>query len=237
MAGSFVLDNLNLVREKISNACHRAQRPPDAVKLIAVSKTKPIELICEAFQLGQRSFGENYVQEALKKVAELPQADWHLIGSLQSNKAKQVVNHFSLIHSVDRSKLAIELAKAAEAIGCVQRVLLQVHIGSEETKSGASLDEAPQMIEQILSLPHLQLCGVMSLPPLTDDERIGRGYFALLRESFEKWRRETMSPEQARSFTELSMGTSSDFEWAILEGATFVRVGTLIFGERDYQKK
>lgn len=233
MMATAIAKNLAEVSERIASACQRAGRDHGAVRLIAVSKTKPIELIEEAVRAGQRSFGENYVQEALQKVAAQPSLDWHFIGSLQTNKVKQVIGRFSLIHSVDRIKLATELGKAARQMGVVQDVLMQVHVGDEATKSGVDFDEAPALIEEILREPHLRLRGIMSLPPLTEDERQGRKGFAELRMGFEKWRRECLSSQQAACFTELSMGTSSDFEWAILEGATMVRVGTSIFGARS----
>lgn len=191
-------------------------------------------MIREAFQAGQKSFGENYVQEAVEKVNQFPEADWHFIGSLQTNKVKQVVGRFSLIHSADRLKLIDVIAKAASAAGLVQDILLEINVGGEETKHGASFEEAPALIDHILSLPSLRLRGLMALPPLTDDEKIARANFGRLREALEKWRCERMSGEAASHFTELSMGTSSDYEWAILEGATMVRVGTSIFGAREY---
>lgn len=217
---------LAAVNEKIERACARAGRKPGDVKLLAVSKTKPLELIQAAFAAGQRSFGENYVQEAVEKVARFPEADWHFIGSLQSNKAKQVAGRFSLIHSVDRARLADELAKAASAAGVVQDVLVQIHIGDEATKHGVTIDEAPALIECVRGHASLRLRGLMSLPPLSDDERVARGYFSEIREAFENWKK------SSQDFNELSLGTSSDYEWAILEGATMVRVGTAIFGER-----
>lgn len=231
-AGSLIEKNLLEVRERIANAAQRAGRTPESVRLIAVSKTKPLEMIREAYSAGQRSFGENYVQEAVEKVAAFPEADWHFIGSLQTNKAKQVIGRFSLIHSMDRKKLCDELEKAAAQANVVQDVLLQVHIGEEETKHGVGLIEAPDLIAHVSTLSHLRLRGIMSLPPLTDDETLARGYFASLREGFQTWKKQ-LPADQAVLFTELSMGTSSDFEWAILEGATYVRVGTSIFGARE----
>jgi pyridoxal phosphate enzyme (YggS family) len=234
MAGmsNVIENNLGHVRARIAAACARARRPKESVRLIAVSKTKPIEDVSEALQAGQTSFGENYVQELLEKQEALPQADWHYIGSLQTNKAKQIVGRCSLIHSVDRAKLALELAKAATAAGVVQDILLQVHVGDEETKSGIALADAPALIELIGGESSLCLRGVMALPPLSENEAIARGYFREVRTAFEKWR-SALSPSAASVFSELSLGTSSDYEWAILEGATLVRVGTAIFGARE----
>ena len=226
-------NNLYLVREKIAEATKRAGRTADAVRLIAVSKTKPAAAIKEAMRAGQKSFGENYVQEALEKIAVFPMADWHFIGSLQTNKVKQVVGNFSLVHSVDRRKLADEIAKVAANAGLVQDILLEIHIGIEESKQGLAVEEAPALIEHIQTLSSLRLRGLMALPPLTSDEKASRQGFAVLRGALEKWRGELFSSEKAKVFTELSMGTSGDFGWAILEGATLVRVGTTIFGARE----
>ncbi len=227
-----LVDNLRDVNDAIAKAARASGRTAYDVRLIAVSKTKSLSLIEEAFRAGQKSFGENYVQEAVEKAKSLPVADWHFIGSLQTNKVKQVVGEFSLIHSVDRLKLASEISKAAEKLDVVQEILLQIHVGDEESKSGVDLESAPKLIEEILGMKNLRLRGIMSLPPLTDDEKTSRGYFSTLRESFLKWQNEFRGPEFSL-FNELSMGTSSDFEWAILEGATMVRVGTMIFGARE----
>jgi pyridoxal phosphate enzyme (YggS family) len=223
---SDVADNLKRTHEQISSACARAGRRADSVRLIAVSKTKPLKAIEEALAAGQKVFGENYVQEAVEKVEHFPQAEWHFIGSLQTNKVKQVVGRFSLIESVDRLKLALEIAKVAERAGQVQDILLQIHVGDEATKQGLSFLEVPSIIEQLIELKSLRLRGIMSMPPMVEDERVGRSYFASLREACEKWR--ALVP----TLTELSMGTSSDFEWAIMEGATMVRLGTSVFGAR-----
>jgi PLP dependent protein len=229
-----IADNLKFVQEKIASAAARAGRDAASVRLVAVSKTKPTEAVREAFAVGQRSFGENYVQEALGKIEALPEADWHLIGSLQSKKARQVAGRFSLIHSVDRLKIAEELDKAANLVGAVQDVLLQIHLGGEETKHGVSFSEAPAVIESILEMRALRLRGFMTLPPLTENEREGRARFASLREAAAEWKSKLMESHQAAACTELSMGTSSDYEWAVMEGATLVRVGTSIFGAREY---
>ena len=226
-------ENLARVRERIERAAKSSGRSPSDIDLIAVTKTHSLETCSAAFALGQRIFGENYVQEALAKVAGLPAAEWHMIGSLQSNKAKQAVGKFSLIHTVDRERLASEIAKVATQAGIVQDVLMQVHIGGEESKHGVAPEEAPDLIEKIAAMPGLRLRGLMSLPPLADEERVGRRYFAELRELRDRLRTKCLSGAQAAAFEELSIGTSSDFEWAILEGATMVRVGTMIFGERS----
>lgn len=228
-------NNLIKVEESIRLACLAAGRRPEEVRLVAVSKTQPIEFISEAFRAGQKIFGENYVQEAVKKVALLPAAEWHFIGSLQTNKVKDVVGSFSLIHSVDRIKLAKEIHQRAVSLGRVQDILLQVHVGGEESKHGVSLENAEDLLEVILSLPGLRLRGMMSMPPLTEDEKVSRGYFSLLREAFCNYKKAISDVQNAKLFSELSMGTSSDFEWAISEGSTMVRVGTAIFGPRQYK--
>ena len=237
-----VTDRLKKIQDEIANATIRAGRALNDVELLAVSKTKPIELIQAAFAAGQMKFGENYVQEAVEKAELLPQPEWHLIGSLQTNKVKFLKNHFKMIQSVDRERLAIELNKELEKIrahsatglnftNCEQDILIQVHVGDEATKQGAGFDEVPRLIEVINNCPNLRLRGLMSLPPQTADERIGRGYFASLREALETWT-SCLQPEARRFFDTLSMGTSHDFEWAIQEGATMIRVGTAIFGSR-----
>lgn len=225
--------NLIDVRRAIADACRSAGRLPSEVRLVAVSKTKPLSLIEEAARTGQGTFGENYVQELIEKAQAKPDFDWHFIGSLQTNKAKAVVGRCSLIQSVDREKLAVELAKAADLAGIRQNVLLQVRVGDEPTKHGVSIDEGPRLIEAVQRLPSLRLCGVMSLPPLTEDPGLARRYFAQVREAFVLWRERDVASSDRASFSEISLGTSSDYLLAILEGATLVRVGTAIFGARD----
>ena len=222
------------VRSKVEAACAKAGRLKTDVTLVAVSKTKPLEMIRDLAAFGHRSFGENYVQEAVEKLAASKsdlKLDWHFIGSLQTNKSKAVVGNFGLIHSVDRLKLALALSSAAVDAGLTQKILAQIQIGDEETKHGFSLDEAPELLNQIASLPGLQLCGLMALPPLEESETSARANFALLKTKLETWRKNLPVAKQS-DFSFLSMGTSSDYEWAILEGATHVRVGTEIFGAR-----
>ena len=235
-----VADRIKKIQDEIANATIRAGRAFNEVELLAVSKTKPIELIREAFAAGQIKFGENYVQEAVGKAEIFPEPEWHLIGSLQTNKIKFLKNHFKMIQSVDRERLATELDKELEKTRACssdelnfppQDILIQVHIGDEATKQGAGFDEVPKLIEVINGCRHLRLRGLMSLPPQTDDERIGRGYFASLRNALETWK-SCLPPEARSCFDTLSMGTSHDFGWAIQEGATMIRVGTAIFGSR-----
>lgn len=225
-----IADNLGEVRSRIESAAKKAGRSLSEVRLVAVSKTKPVEMLRSALAANQKIFGENYVQELIEKSDALSEAEFHFIGSLQTNKVKQLMGRARLIHSVDRLKLVEEIAKQAVARGEIQDILLQVHIGDEETKHGVLLEEAPQAIEKILVLPSLKLRGAMSLPPLTEDEAQARRWFAQLREASDRWKSVMGLGED---FHELSIGTSSDYEWAILEGATLVRVGTAIFGARE----
>ncbi len=226
-----ISEKLKLVREKMATACASANRDLSSVKLVAISKTKPLELIREAAAAGQTVFGENYVQEAVDKVATAPEFEWHFVGHVQTNKAKMVAGSFSLIHSVDRLKLAIALNEAAAARGVVQKILLQIQIGDEESKHGFSFIDAPDVALAISEMKNLELRGLMSLPPLEESETKARKNFSLLRESLQSIG--AVLPKETRAlFRELSIGTSSDFEWAILEGATLVRVGSDIFGAR-----
>lgn len=231
-AGVSVVDNLRRVEDEIAEACRKAGRSRSEVQLVAVSKTKSIDLIREAKCAGQQLFGENYVQEMLEKERALPDVGWHFIGSLQTNKAKLIAGKCRLVHSVDREKLAVELSKAAVNMNIQQNVLLQVHVGGEDTKHGMTIEEAPGLLEVIMKLPNLRLCGIMAMPPLSESETVARQYFSQLRNAFEQWRGSIDSVLRPQ-FTEISMGTSSDFGWAILEGATIVRVGSSIFGSRQ----
>ena len=195
------------------------------MKLLAVSKTKPESLVREAYAAGQRDFGENYVQELVAKaaaLADLPDLRWHLIGPLQRNKVKQVVPVASLVHTVDRAALAEELSKRAAAAGRTVRVLLEVNVAGEASKAGCSPDDAPALAAAVRSLPGLSLGGLMTIPPDTEDRELARPYFRRLREI----------RDAIGDLPELSMGMSHDFEIAVEEGATIVRVGTAIFGSR-----
>lgn len=231
MAGSSIADRLAETNARIAAAASRAQRKAGDVKLVAVSKTKPLALIDEAARLGQHDFGENYVQEAVAKADARPDLFWHFIGSLQTNKVRDVVGRFALIHSVDRFKLAAEIAKAATKADIVQDILIQVHIGDEQSKHGADISAIDSLVEQILKLSALRLRGFMCLPPVSEKEEIGRAYFSTLRNLAERLRAGILHDNRDANI--LSMGTSGDFEWAILEGATHIRLGTTIFGARD----
>jgi pyridoxal phosphate enzyme (YggS family) len=226
-----LLENASAVFKKISHAAMRADRRPEGVKLVAVTKTVSIELIEQALDIGLRIFGENRVQEAKEKIESLitkmpSGTESHLIGHLQRNKAKQSVRLFDLIHSLDSEELANILDREAGAIEKVQRVLIQVKLSQEETKSGVDENVLLHLAEKVKKLKNLKLEGLMTIPPFFDDPVRARPYFRHLREL-----RDALQ-NKGISLPELSMGMSGDYEVAIEEGATLVRIGTAIFGER-----
>ncbi|GAA4384336.1 YggS family pyridoxal phosphate-dependent enzyme [Hymenobacter koreensis] len=204
-------------------------------RLVAVSKTHPVELIQEAYEAGQRLFGENRVQELVAKQPELPaDIEWHLIGHLQTNKVKYIAPFVHTIQSVDSLKLLLEIERQAARHNRVVRVLLQFHIAEEETKFGLSLPEAEALLrdEAARTLSHVQIAGVMGVATNTSDEQQLRHEFGTLRGYFEQLRREFFADDEA--FREISMGMSGDFRLAIAEGSTLIRVGSAIFGNRAY---
>jgi pyridoxal phosphate enzyme (YggS family) len=224
-----IAQNLEDVRRSIAAAAQKAGRDPAAVKLVAVSKTVDLARLKEAWDAGQQIFGENYLQEARGKIAALgPGPTWHFIGHLQTNKAKAAVELFHLIHSVDRLHLAQALEKAAAGRQKVQEILLQVNLAGEASKSGAPPEAVPELLGEIARLPHLRVVGLMTMPPWFDDPEAVRPHFRGLREL-----RDRLLPLNLGPLPELSMGMSGDFEAAIEEGATLVRIGTAIFGRRS----
>ncbi|MBW1708356.1 MAG: YggS family pyridoxal phosphate-dependent enzyme [Deltaproteobacteria bacterium] len=224
MTSSPISERIASVSERIQAACRRAGRSPADVQLVAVTKTLPSETIHAALEAGLKVFGENYIQEARAKIEEIgPSASWHFIGHLQTNKAKYAVKLFDLIHSVDSLKLARELDKRAESINRRIPILIQVNISEEESKSGVDKAYTADLAAQACELPNLEVRGLMTMPPFFDQPEKARPYFKALREVQES----IGSP-----LTELSMGMSGDFEVAIEEGATIIRVGTAIFGPR-----
>lgn len=226
---SAIAENVAAIRERLAAACRRVGRHPDQVTLIAVSKTKPLADIQVAAACGIRDFGENRVQEALAKMPDAPpQLRWHLIGHLQSNKAKPAVEHFHLIHTVDSLPLAQRLDRLARERQKTQPVLLQVKLGDEETKSGVAPADLPALYAAVRALPNLHVRGLMTIPPFCPDPEAARPYFRHLRELRDALHAAFPSDE----LPELSMGMSHDFEVAIEEGATLIRVGTAIFGAR-----
>jgi len=227
-----IAGNLKQIGERIRTAALRAGRNPDSVRLVAVSKTQPAEAVKAALEAGQQVFGENYVQEFLEKAQQLPTSvEWHFIGSLQSNKVKYLAGLTTLIHSVDRLSLAREIDRQWGKIGKPCDILLQVNISGEETKSGTTSEDLLQLAREASLLPHLRVRGLMTMPPFFDEPERVRPYFRELRRLAE-----VLASEQIPRITmeELSMGMSGDFEVAIEEGATLVRVGSAIFGERYY---
>lgn len=227
-----ICDNLNRIHERIREAAMRVGRNPDSIRLVAVSKHIEPESISTAISCGQLIFGENYLQEAQKKIGLLdPKATWHFIGGLQSNKAKLVVELFDMVETVDRIKTARALNNHAERIDKRLNILVQVNIGKEPQKSGILPENTIDFIKELSSLRFLQIQGLMTIPPYSPDPELTRPHFARLREL-------AIRCQVADLFTssryELSMGMSGDFETAIEEGATIVRVGTAIFGPRHY---
>lgn len=216
-------DDLARVRERVAKACASAGRPESSVTLVAVSKLKPAALIREAYAAGQRDFGENYAQELRDKAAELADLDglrWHAIGALQTNKVKYVARVAHAFHALERLDVATELSKRRAGMAPLP-CYVELNLGGEDTKHGLAPEALPGFLAQVRALPNLQLVGLMALPPPTDDVARMREGFARLREL-----------ARTHALTALSMGTTHDFEQAILEGATVVRVGTAIFGER-----
>ncbi|MCG8470486.1 MAG: YggS family pyridoxal phosphate-dependent enzyme [Desulfobacterales bacterium] len=228
-------DRIAHIETKVQEAALRAGRNPEEIRLVAVSKTKPVEMVAEAFEAGQRIFGENYIQEAVEKIQRLEEKDiqWHFIGHLQSKKSKYAAGNFELIHSVDSLKLATELNKQAAKKGVLQNILIQVNTSGEESKSGTTEAEVVQMIREIAELKHVAIKGLMTMPAFFDDPEGARPFFKQLRQI--KERIETLAIPNVE-MKELSMGMTGDFEVAIEEGATLVRVGTAIFGPRNYNK-
>jgi pyridoxal phosphate enzyme (YggS family) len=212
--------NIAAVEERIAKACARARRDPASVKLLAVTKIFPAEVIREGYAAGLREFGENYVQEMETKaaaVADLPDARFHLIGHLQSNKTRKASQLFHSVDSLDSAKLATRL----NAEGKPLDIMIEVKLSDEDAKTGAAVDELPQIVEAVRSASNLTLRGLMTVPPWSEDPEPSRPYFARLRELAAQY-----------SIPELSMGMSNDLEVAIEEGATWVRVGTALFGRR-----
>ncbi len=223
--------NLASIRQQIESTCHQCGRNPSAVRLVAVAKTKPPKQVTAALAAGQTIIGESYVQELVAKTDQIDTpAEWHFIGHLQSNKAKSLVGRVALIHSVDRLSLAREIDKQWGKSGLTANVLLQVNLAEEASKSGTTLEQAETLARAIAGLEHLRLRGLMTLPPYCPDPEEVRPYFRQLRELASHL---AACGLPGVSMDELSMGMSHDFRVAIEEGATLVRIGTAIFGERE----
>ena len=229
-----VADRLTEVRERIASAARSAGRDPSAVRLIAVSKTFPLQLIREAWSAGQRDFGENRVQEGLQKISESADLEirWHLLGHLQTNKARKAGQAFATIHGVDSVELLTKLDAAATEGGRSPQLLIQVDLAGEATKHGVPPDEVPRLFDAAAACRAARVVGLMTLPPFAETPEDARPYFRRLRELRDEW---LTSGVPAQMLSELSMGMSGDFEVAVQEGATMVRVGTAIFGSRHVE--
>jgi pyridoxal phosphate enzyme (YggS family) len=226
-----ISDRLTAIRDRMAVAARSAGRDPSSVRLIAVSKTFPMDAVREAYQAGQRDFGENRVQEALQKIAS--SADllirWHLLGHLQTNKARKAAPAFAMIQSVDSVDLLEKLDRAAEESGHTPELLIQVDLAGETTKFGVPPTEVPRLFEAAAAARAARVIGLMTLPPVPETPEAARPYFRRLRDLRDEW---LAAGVPAPMLHELSMGMSGDFEVAIQEGATMVRVGTAIFGSR-----
>lgn len=228
----YVSENYKEVEERVKKACGRAGRAREEVTLIAVSKTKPAEDIRELMELSVVDFGENKVQEMCAKQEAIPEPlHWHLIGHLQRNKVKYIAKSAYLIHSVDSLRLAEEIQKEAAKADRICPVLIEINVGNEASKSGVSFEEAEELVRAAAGLPNLAVKGLMCIAPIAEEAEENRGYFRKMRELRDRLKALALP---GAPMTELSMGMTGDFEVAIEEGATLVRVGTAIFGKRDY---
>ena len=222
------------IKKRVEAACLRVGRKPEEVTLIAVSKTKPVEMLREAYEAGARDFGENKVQEILTKEPELPEdIRWHMIGHLQRNKVKYIVDKVYLIHSVDSLRLAEEISREAVKKQVEVNILIEVNVAQEESKFGTTVEETATLIREIATLPGIHIRGLMTIAPFVEDPEENRGYFQKLRQLAVDIGNKNIDNI---SMNILSMGMTGDYMVATQEGATIVRVGTGIFGERDYSK-
>lgn len=227
-----IKENLDKIKKNMEAACAACGRAADEVKLIAVSKTKPVSALEEAYSLGCRDFGENKVQELVDKYDVLPKdIRWHMIGHLQRNKVKYIVDKVFLIHSVDSLRLAEEIEKEAAKREINVNILVEVNVAGEESKFGTTAEEAVLLVEKIAQLSHIRIKGLMTIAPYTEDSEQNRRYFAKLKQIYVDIIHKNIDNV---FMEELSMGMTGDYEVAITEGATYIRVGTGIFGERKY---
>ncbi|MDP2143099.1 MAG: YggS family pyridoxal phosphate-dependent enzyme [Gallionella sp.] len=228
-----IASNMQAVRAAIADAAETCGRAPQDIELLAVSKTFSADAVREAYDAGQRLFGENYVQEGLDKIAALQdlQIAWHFIGPIQSNKTRPIAEHFNWVHGIERLKIAERLSAQRPAGLPPLQVCLQVNVSGEASKSGVTPDEAETLAHDIAALPNLHLRGLMTVPAPSDDIAEQRAAFAQLRVLFERLKRDGLQLDT------LSMGMSHDFPAAIAEGATLVRIGSAIFGNRIYHKE
>lgn len=230
-----VSENYRQILDKVNKVAIESDRNTDDVTLIAVSKTKPIELLKEAYEAGARDFGENKVQEIMDKYPLMPSdVKWHMIGHLQTNKVKYIVDKVEMIHSVDSLKLANEIDKQAKKVNRIVKVLIEVNVGEEDTKFGLNVDETENLVREIAKLSNVKIMGLMTVAPYVDDPEKNRGIFCALKQLSVDI--DSKNIDNVNMLC-LSMGMSGDYEVAISEGATFVRVGTSIFGHREYKVK
>lgn len=227
-------ENLKEVKERVARACERSGRNPSEVTVVAVSKMKPLSDIEELIPEGQLDFGENYVQELCEKDDQVScPVNWHMIGHLQTNKVKYIINRTKLIHSVDSFKLAEKIDHEAEKSAVIADVLIQVNVAEEDTKYGCAYDETLALVRQISELPHVRVKGLMTSAPYVEDPEENRCYFRKLHELFVDILAKKVNNVD---MCILSMGMTADYEVAVEEGSTMIRVGTGIFGERDYSR-
>ncbi len=226
-----MIEQINTIKSCINQAAIACGRNPETIKLVAVSKTKSADMVSKAIKAGITIFGENYIQEAADKIKTLsyPNVSWHFIGHLQTNKAKPAVRLFDLIHTVDSLKLALELNKHAGKMNKVQNILIQVNIGNESSKSGIYSEKTLELVKNLSRLEYVSVKGLMTIPPFFENPEDTRPFFSALRKLKDLIIKETM-PHVI--INDLSMGMSNDYKVAIQEGATFVRIGTAIFGKR-----
>jgi len=230
---SSIADNLGTVTRRIQKATLKAGRKPDSVRLMAVSKTRSASDLRVAYKAGQKAFGENYLQEALEKIqalSDLPDLEWHFIGPIQSNKTRQIAQAFDWVHSVDRLKIARRLSEQRGESLTPLNVCLQVNINDEDSKAGCPLAELPALAEGVMALPNIRLRGLMAIPDPDQPQAGLQASFGKLADTLERLRQEHAGSD---SLDTLSMGMSADLETAIAAGATWVRIGTAIFGARD----
>ena len=227
-----ISENLEYVRRNIEEACRRVGRRPEEVTLITVSKTHPVPVLKEAYEAGARDFGENKVQELVDKLPQLPEdIKWHMIGHLQRNKVKYIIGRTTLIHSVDSLRLAEEINTEAVKKGITADILIEVNVAEEESKFGVTVRELPMLTEEIAKLPGVQIKGLMTIAPYTENSEENRVFFRKLKQLSVDI---TAKNIDNVSMDVLSMGMTGDYVVAVEEGATCVRVGTGIFGQRDY---
>ena len=225
-----IIKRYQSVKQRIADACHKAGRPIEDIQLLAVSKTKPIEDIQKLAEYGHRAFGENYVQEAIEKISIEPNLEWHFIGPIQSNKTKHIANNFAWVHSVDRLKIAQRLNDQRSAEKEPLNILLEVNISGEQSKAGLTVDELFEVAPLVAQMPNLQLRGLMAIPQPAKEFEAQCQPFAKIKALQE----ELQGKLTNCNLDTLSMGMSADLEAAIMEGATIVRIGTDIFGTRQY---